>query len=451
MVAGGPYGLENVVQSAGYFWAVVALAVIPFIWSLPTTLMVSELASAIPAEGGFYVWVRRGLGPFWGFQEAWLSLAASIFDMAIYPILFVTYLGFVGEYAAPSHNDLWSILQSASKGEKGPEAVVIGIAMIGICVLANLLPARSVGSSSVLLTIIMLAPFAVLAVLSVSTPPLPAGSNSSVVEVSYVTALLFAMWNYMGWDNATTIAGEVDRPQRAYPLVMGGAVALVMLTYLIPVLAAAHTAKDPRDWDTGTWVRLAADVGTPALAIAVGIGGMISALGMFNSLVLSYSRLPVVLAEDRYLPAIFARRLRTGSPWVAILACGVGWALASQLGLTRVLALDVILYGLSLLLEFAALVALRLREPDLVRPFRVPGGLMGAILLGVFPAILIGLAIWDQSGKWKVEEGDPFSPAVALLLGGGLAVLGPMVYFVGKLFRKDEAKPALEPGTASEV
>ena len=49
------------------------------VWSLPTALMIGELSSAIPAEGGFYAWVTRGLGPFWGFQEAWLSLVASIF------------------------------------------------------------------------------------------------------------------------------------------------------------------------------------------------------------------------------------------------------------------------------------------------------------------------------------------------------------------------------------
>ena len=54
--------------------------------------MVGELASALPEEGGYYCWVRRALGPFWGFQEAWLSLAASIFDMAIYPVTFVLYL-----------------------------------------------------------------------------------------------------------------------------------------------------------------------------------------------------------------------------------------------------------------------------------------------------------------------------------------------------------------------
>ncbi len=66
---------------------------LPFLWSLPTALMIGELASAIPAEGGFYVWVRRALGPFWGYQEGWLSLAASVFDMAIYPAFFVSYLG----------------------------------------------------------------------------------------------------------------------------------------------------------------------------------------------------------------------------------------------------------------------------------------------------------------------------------------------------------------------
>ena len=93
MVSGGPYGLEEIIGDAGYGWALIILFVLPFFWSLPTSLMIGELAAAVPEEGGFYAWVRRAMGPFWGFQEAWLSLAASIFDMAIYPTLFVTYLG----------------------------------------------------------------------------------------------------------------------------------------------------------------------------------------------------------------------------------------------------------------------------------------------------------------------------------------------------------------------
>jgi amino acid transporter len=432
MVAGGPYGLENVVQEAGYLGAVAFLLAVPFLWSLPTALMVSELSSALPEEGGYYVWVRRALGPFWGFQEAWLSLTASVFDMAIYPILFVTYLGFAGKYASEALAGGGGFWDSLTKGGRGAVPFLIGAAMIASCALANLRTARSVGRSSVLLTAALLGPFAVLTVLAAARPD-AAAAGGSPPRLDYVTALLFALWNYMGWDNATTIAAEVERPQRTYPLAMAGAVTLVTLTYALPVLAASRTALTPDDWEPGAWVRAGQEVGGAALAVAVGVGGMICAFGMFNSLVLSYSRLPVVLAQDGYLPSAFRRRLRNGAPWVAVLACAAAWGLASQLGLKRVLALDVILYGLSLMLEFVALLALRVREPGLARPFRVPGGTAVAALLGLFPALLIGVAVVEQAGKWQPDEESPIAPGVALLLGAGLAALGPAVYFAGRL------------------
>ena len=96
MVSGGPYGLEDIIGKAGYGRALLLLALVPLVWSLPTSLMVGELASAVPEEGGYYCWVRRALGGFWGFQEAWLSMAASVFDMAIYPVIFVTLPGEAG-------------------------------------------------------------------------------------------------------------------------------------------------------------------------------------------------------------------------------------------------------------------------------------------------------------------------------------------------------------------
>src|SRR5664279_2752509 len=92
MVSGGPYAIEDILGGAGFARAILILLVLPIIWSLPTALMIGELASALPSEGGFYVWVRRALGPFWGYQEGWLSLSASIFDMALYPTIFVLYL-----------------------------------------------------------------------------------------------------------------------------------------------------------------------------------------------------------------------------------------------------------------------------------------------------------------------------------------------------------------------
>jgi amino acid transporter len=424
MVAGGPYGLEDVVQEAGYLGAAALILIIPILWSLPTALMVSELSSALPEEGGYYVWVRKALGPFWGFQEAWLSLAASAFDMAIYPLFFVTYLGFVGECFGD--DSFWHGLTQTDKGTVG---LVMGATMIAVCALANLRTPRSLGRSAVFLTVAMLAPFVVLSVRAATqTPVAPEGVEPKGIGGDWVVALLFALFNYMGWDNASTVAGEVERPQRTYPLAMAGAVMLVTLTYLIPVLAVSRSGLSAGSWESGYWVKVAEHVGWKWLAVALGIGGMIANFGTFNSLVLSYSRLPVVLAEDGYLPRIFQRRLRTGAPWVAILVCAVVWGLAMQLGLRRVLALDVILYGLSLLLEFAALVALRVRQPQLARPFQVPGGLAVAVGIGVFPALLIGLAIWNQAGQWTPKGDDPIAPAKALLLGAGLTVLGPLLY-----------------------
>jgi len=92
MVSGGTYGTEEIIHGAGYGHGILILLFLPVLWCLPTAFMIGELSSALPHEGGYYAWVRRGLGNFWGFQEAWLSLAASIFDMAIYPTLFVFYL-----------------------------------------------------------------------------------------------------------------------------------------------------------------------------------------------------------------------------------------------------------------------------------------------------------------------------------------------------------------------
>jgi len=100
------------------------------------------------------------------------------------------------------------------------------------------------------------------------------------------------------------------------------------------------------------------------------------------------------------LPKIFARTSnRTQAPWIAILACATCWALCLGLGFKRLVTLDIMLYGAALMLEFVTLVALRIREPQLKRQFRVPGGLTGAILAGVFPLALLSLALIESESQ----------------------------------------------------
>jgi len=415
MVSGGTYGTEDIVRGAGYLGGVLILIVTPLIWSLPTALMIGELSSAIPAEGGFYVWVRRAMGNFWGFQEAWLSLVASIFDMAIYPALFVLYLGRLFPSLVAGHRDL-----------------AIGIAVVVACAALNLAGIRVVAITSVWLFFLLSSPFVAITVLAgfrygglghVAAAP-------TASHIGIVAGLLVGMWNYMGWDNASTIAGEVAQPQRTYPRAMLAAVALVALSYIIPIAAMSLTGLSPTAWETGSWAEIAGMLGGPVLRLALVTGGMMSAFGMFNALVLSYSRLPYAMALDGMLPSIFARTTRrTNVPWLSVILLSIAWAACLGLGFERLVTIDILIYGGSLMLEFVALVVLRFTAPEMPRPFKVPGGKTGVALLGVFPALLLGFAIFES-------ESERILGMNALLFGVILIVAGFVVYGADIFFRR---------------
>jgi amino acid transporter len=386
MVSGGTYGTEEIISGAGYGHGILILLFLPVLWCLPTAFMIGELSSALPAEGGYYAWVRRGLGNFWGFQEAWLSLAASIFDMAIYPTLFVFYLK-----------------QMAPWFGVGSHGVLAGLFVVVTCAALNLAGIRVVGITSLWLFFLLSAPFALIVLLT----PVRAGALAGGVHATEAGAglgllggVLVAMWNYMGWDN------EVERPQRTYPRAMIAAVILVSLTYVLPFAAVYFMGVPASAFaEDGSWAKVAGLVGGKLmgfewLRFLVVLGGMMSGFGMFNALVMSYSRLPLAMARDGMLPKIFAKTsARTQAPWVAIIACATCWALCLGLGFKRLVTLDIMLYGAALMLEFVTLVALRIREPQLKREFRVPGGLAGAILAGVFPLALLMIALVQSESQ----------------------------------------------------
>jgi len=425
MVSGGTYGTEQIVQGAGYGRAILILLLTPVLWSLPTAFMIGELSSALPAEGGYYAWVRRGLGNFWGFQEAWLSLAASVFDMAIYPTLFVAYL-----------------TQIAPWFREGHRGVLVGLFVVVTCAALNIAGIRVVGITSLWLFFLLSMPFALIVLLAPfklaaagSVVAAPAGST--VGTVGLLGGFLIAMWNYMGWDNASTIAREVERPQRTYPKAMIAAVILVSLTYVVPFVAVYLAGVPAAAFSgDGAWAQVAGLIGgswrgANWLGFLLVLGGMMSAFGMFNALVMSYSRLPLAMAQDGMLPKVFGKTLaKTRAPWVAIVVLATGWGLCLGLGFERLVTLDIILYGASLMLEFVTLVVLRIREPELKREFRVPGGLAGAIAVGVFPLMVLGLAVLHGGSETVLGMNG-------LVFGLVIIVSGFLVYLAtGRLRRR---------------
>jgi len=145
---------------------------------------------------------------------------------------------------------------------------------------------------------------------------------------------------------------------------------------------------------------------------------------MFNALVMSYSRLPLAMAQDGMLPAVFGKlQKKSRAPWVAIIALAIGWAMCLGLGFARLVTIDILLYGFSLGLEFVALVVLRFREPELARPFRVPGGLFGAIAIGIPPMLLLGFSVFRSEHEqiWNMSS---------FAFGMLLIAAGFVVYFI---------------------
>ena len=428
MVSGGTYGTEDIVHGAGYGRAILILLLTPILWSLPTAFMIGELSSALPHEGGYYAWVRHAMGNFWGFQEAWLSLVASIFDMAIYPTLFVAYLTQVFPWFSHEYR-----------------GVMVGLGVVIICALLNIAGVKVVSTTSLWLFFLLSAPFVAIVVLA----PFKFGALANAIttptnsNVDMIGGLLIAMWNYMGWDNASTIATEVEKPQRTYPRAMLAAVVIVSLSYVVPVAAMWMTGLAPEHWETGSWAAIAGMIGGPLLRIGLVLGGMMSAFGMFNALVMSYSRLPLAMAQDGMLPKVFGMlHPRSRAPWVAILVLATCWALCLNLGFARLVTIDILLYGGSLSLEFAALICLRIREPELPRPFRVPGGMFGAMALGIAPMLLLGFSI-VRSQTEQVLGMSSFAFGMLLMAAGVVA------YFVNYALKPQGWTPAEKPEPAS--
>jgi amino acid transporter len=245
------------------------------------------------------------------------------------------------------------------------------------------------------------------------------------------------MWNYMGWDNASTIAAQVKNPQHTYSRAILAALALVTLSYVVPPAMVWRTGIPHTAFETGSWADIAGVIGGQWLRVALVVGGMISAFGMFNALVMSYSRLPLAMAQDGLLPHIFSRTLpRTHAPWVSIIALAIAWAFCLGLGFERLVTIDILLYGASLTLEFLALIVLRITAPSMPRRYKVPGGLFGVIAVAVPPVALLGFSVIASHSETVFGINGLFFGA--LIACAGVIAYGIKVVLHGWFVRESE-------------
>lgn len=397
-VAGGAFGLEDAVGAAGPFVTIATILILPWLWSFPTALMTAELSAAMPEDGGYVIWVERAFGRFWGFLEGWLSWLCSFADNALYPVMFVDYLAYL-------------------RGDMGiAERWLVGAAMTASMTWLNIRGIRLVGAASVVFTLFVLAPFAVMVILGGSQiRPIP--WRAEPADLNWALLLSVVLWNTSGWDNAGCCAGEVEKPNRTYPRAMTISVLLVTLAYLLPVWVGVSVDTEWSNWKEGYFPNVAAAVGGAWLGAWLTIAGLVSAMGLLNALLCTSSRVPYAMAQRGTLPSIFAKwHARYATPWIAILVNSIGVACLIPFSFKDLIQVDMFLYALALLLEFAALVWLRVSRSEMARPYRVPLGTPGVVALSLPPVALCLLSIFLA---------DSLTIQVSLAgIAAGLAVYG---------------------------
>jgi amino acid transporter len=148
------------------------------------------------------------------------------------------------------------------------------------------------------------------------------------------------------------------------------------------------------------------------------VGAVVAAAGLFLSLLLTNSRLPYVLARDGQMPAVLGRlHPRFGTPWAAVVLSSVGYSVCAFWSFKELIILNIWLYSIALILEMAAFVALRRREPALPRPWRVGGGAIGMWLVASLPTLCCVLAM--ATAGWT-------NTVVGVLA----ALTGPLAYWL---------------------
>jgi amino acid transporter len=409
-VSGGPYGLEDVVGSSGAGMAILLIIITPLIYSLPIALMVAELATLMPVSGGYYQWVKEGLGPFWGFQAGWWAWVASWFDLAIYPVLFVEF----SSYFVPELQEAEVSLGPATLSVKW----LLGLVFIWAFALMNMAGSSVVGDSSRIFLVIVLAPFLLVVLIGMFRmafnpvePFVPEGTSPAA---AFGAGLFVIMWNYAGWDGLSTVAGDIDNPRKNYPKALAITIPMITLIYLIPtVISLAVVGTEDVEWTAGAFTLIAEGVAGRWLGLLMAFGAVVSAVGLFSAWLLSYSRIPFALANDGYLPKNLGTLHPTRqTPVRTIVIAGIICSLVTLLPFEQLAALSVLVGGCVIMLEFVTLIVMRRRYPELVRPFKVPGGALVPYVILALPATVIAIAVYFT----VLESG--------LVAGVGYAIVG---------------------------
>ncbi len=410
---GGPFGLEGSVASSGPGLTLIYILALPFFWAIPMSLVAAELTTAMPVEGGFYRWVRAAFGDFWGFLAGWWNWTSSFLLMSSYAVLFADYANFY----VPSLT--------------GWRHYLLALAVTALVAWVNVRGIRAVGAVSFVLTVVVLAPVAVMCAVAAPhwqhNPFLPwAAPGKSTLEVMGV-GLALVLWAYSGYEQTSSCAEEVSNPQRSFPIALALTVPVAVATYFLPTVLALAALGNWQEWNSRYYVDAARAIGGPWIGFAMFVSAAVCNLSLLNATTLTGTRMPFAMADDGYLPRrLAARHPRYGTPAAAIVVSALLCAVFAVHKLAEIISVYIWLRIAVTILTVLACWRLRRTRPEMPRAFRVPGGTIGLACAVGAPVVMSVVALFGS---------DPF----ALRWGPVALAVGLAAY---PLVRRKAAAPA---------
>lgn len=414
---------------------------------LPTALVIIELSTRYPAEGGLYVWSKEAFGDFHGFVAGW---AYWIYTFFYFPGLLTASVAmsvYIGgpKYAwlaSNSHYLLW-----ASLGLLGV-AVVLNI--VGLDIGKWLQNAGGVATYAPLLMLLGIALYL-------------GWHHGSTTQFSWKSALPHWDWDtvnfwsniafaFTGMELVCAMSEEVHEPRRTFPRAIYSSAALIAAMYIIATVALL-VLLPAGQVDVRSGVFQAISNGSAALGIAW--FGIVAALlvtvgnaGGVGSTVAGVARIPFVAGIDRYLPSFFGKiHPRWKTPWISILVqAGISAVILvlTQQGIKSVIgayqflvSMSVILYFIPFLYMYAAVIKLAYR-PDRATPgaVLVPGGKAGVWLTGLLGFLITGGSM-ALACVPPGEEPDKVRFVASLILSTvGFIGFGLLLYWRGARSKK---------------
>ena len=426
---------KTMIQRVGSVEWVFIIWVVGGLLSLAGALSYAELAAAMPEAGGEYVFLREAYGPLWGFIYSWTQMwVAKSGSIATLATGFFVYLA---NFFPPLDIVFYTIpLPLGPHG--GPLELrwgqLLAIVLIACLGWLNYFGVKLGGEVQVGVTVVKVALIAVVifAGLLLGHPHSTAATPIAPLTFSgFIAALVAALWAYDGWNNVSMVSSEIRQPQRNLPLALIGGTVAVIAIYLLANAAYFRIMTPP---EVAGADRVAADmmrkIWHSAGASGVSIAAIISIFAALNGSILTGSRVPYAAAREGYFFSAIGRvHPEHRTPGVSI---GALSAWASVLVLTGkyddlfnlVIFASWILYGMTA----AAVIVLRIRRPELVRPYHTLGYPVVPILFVAGACVLLLSTAIDRPRE--------------SLMGIGLILLGlPFYIYWRRKAKKITSRP----------